>query len=153
MAKLTLIDELGNLKADKQNYSEIVPPAENSYYLSAPEYNKLLATLKELIADYNILKLSSSTFDTYDIIKSGDDATVPTDSHLYTARKTAEEIRKLVDILDFSDYYLSKRSDDSADGKITFNKGMDIGSYQEGMRGGHINQNADAELKSLKLRE
>ena len=153
MAKLTLIDELGNLKADKQNYNEIVPPADNSYYLSAPEYNKLLATLKELIADYNILKLSSSTFDTYDIIKSGDDATVPTDSHLYTARKTAEEIRKLVDILDFSDYYLSKRSDDSADGKITFNKGMDIGSYQEGMRGGHINQNADAELKSLKLRE
>lgn len=153
MAKLTLIDELGNLKADKQNYNEIVPPADNKYYLSAPEYNKLLSTLKELIADYNILKLSSTTFDTYDIIKSGDDATVPTDSHLYTARKTAEEIRKLIDILDFSDYYLSKREDDSADGKITFNKGIDIGSYQEGMRGGHINQNADAELKSLKLRE
>lgn len=153
MAKLTLIDELGNLKADKQNYNEIVPPADNSYYLSAPEYNKLLSTLKELIADYNILKLSSTTFDTYNIIKSGDDATVPTDSHLYTARKTAEEIRKLIDILDFSDYYLSKRNNDSADGKITFNKGIDLGSYQEGMRGGHINQNADAELKSLKLRE
>jgi hypothetical protein len=48
---------------------------------------------------------------------------------------------------------LSSKTDDEAQGKITFMKGLEVGEYQHLMNGGSIDEDGNAELNSLKLRE
>lgn len=48
---------------------------------------------------------------------------------------------------------LSSKTEDTAKEKIIFNKGLDIGKYEPLMSGGSIDEDGNAELNSLKLRE
>lgn len=49
--------------------------------------------------------------------------------------------------------YLSRVKEDTAQEKITFEKGLEIGDYEPLMGGGNIDGDGNAELNSLKLRE
>ena len=61
----------------------------------------------------------------------------------------ASEIQRLIRTYG-ANYFLSKVNDDTAKGKITFNKGIEIG---EGGYGGRISQDGKAELDSVGARE
>ncbi len=145
------IDNLNSLKNNKLNYPEIIPPEDPKYYLSADEWNTLIETLKALINDYNANKAGLSIGTSLPLITSTDDLTVPTDSNIFSAAKTLLEIQEIITELD--DQYLSKVSDDTAEGKITFNKGAEFGNFSTDFRGGNIDQGGNAELNSLKLRQ
>lgn len=145
------IDNLTSLNPNKQNHPEIIPPSDPIYYLSAAEYNKLLSTLQTLIDDYNLNVSALGEGISLPLITSGDSLTEPTDSNIFSAARVLQEIRDV--LLGYDDYYLSKRLPDTAEGKIRFNKGIQLGDYQSGFRGGIINENADAELQSLTLRD
>jgi hypothetical protein len=144
------IDNLTSLTPNKQNYPEIIPPDDPKYYLSAAEYNKLLTTVQTLIDDYNLRVSALGQSMQLPIITSTDSLTEPTDSNIFASLRVLKEIRDV--LTGYEDYYLSKRNDDTATGKIRFNKGVQLGDYQNGFRGGIIDQNGDAELQSLKLR-
>jgi hypothetical protein len=145
------IDNLTSLTPNKQNHPEIIPPNDPVYYLSAAEYNKLLSTLQTLIDDYNLNVSALGEGISLPLITSRDSLTEPTDSNIFSAARVLQEIRDV--LLGYDDYYLSKRLPDTAEGKIRFNKGIQLGDYQSGFRGGIINENADAELQSLTLRD
>lgn len=145
------IDNLTSLTPNKQNYPEIIPPSNPLYYLSAEEYNKLLRTIQQLIDDYNLKVATLSQGLNLPLIPSGDTTTEPTDGNIFTAARVLKEIRDI--LLGYDDYYISKRNDDTTEGKIRFNKGLQLGDYQNGFRGGNIDQYGNAELNSLKLRE
>ncbi len=145
------IDNLTSLTPNKQNHPEVIPPNDPVYYLSAAEYNKLLSTLQTLIDDYNLNVSALGEGISLPLITSGDSLTEPTDSNIFSAARVLQEIRDV--LLGYDDYYLSKRLPDTAEGKIRFNKGIQLGDYQSGFRGGIINENADAELQSLTLRD
>lgn len=145
------IDNLTSLTPNKQNYPEIIPPSNPLYYLSAEEYNKLLRTIQQLIDDYNLKVATLSQGLNLPLIPSGDTTTEPTDGNIFTAARVLKEIRSI--LLGYDDYYISKRNDDTTEGKIRFNKGLQLGDYQNGFRGGNIDQYGNAELNSLKLRE
>lgn len=145
------IDNLTSLTPNKQNYPDIIPPSDPTYYFSAEEYNKLLRTLQILIDDYNLKVSMIGQPTNLPILPTTDSLTQPTDINLFSAARTLQEIRSV--LADYENYYLSKVVDDTAQGTIRFNKGIKLGDFQTGFRGGKIDQNADAELKSLKLRE
>jgi len=145
------IDNLSSLIPNKEEYPAITTPERPEYYLSAEEYNKLLSTLQLFINDYNINVGNLSTGLILPLLTSGDAVTTPTDSNLFTAARTLQEITEVLNQQNKN--YLSSLNDDVAEGKITFNKGIEFGDYQEGFKGGYINQYADAELKSLKIKE
>jgi hypothetical protein len=77
--------------------------------------------------------------------------TQPTDSNIFSAYRTLQEIQKVLS--GYDDHYLSKRNDDIADGKITFNEGVEFGTYEPDFRGGKIDEGGNSELNSLKLRQ
>ena len=145
------IDNLNSLDPNKQNYPEIRPPEDPKYYLSAAEWNKLIQTLKILINDYNanIDNLGESIG--LPLITYSDGTTVPTDNNIFSAARTLKEILAVAS--QYNDTYLSKIHDDTAEGKITFNKGLELGTYEPDFRGGNIDAGANAELNSLKLRQ
>lgn len=61
---------------------------------------------------------------------------------------TSKAVVKYVD-----DNTLSSKTEDTAQGKITFADGLKIGKYEPLMSGGNIDEDGNAELNSLKLRE
>ena len=145
------IDNLNSLGSNKIDYPEIIPPDDPKYYLSAAEWNKLIQTLQDFIDDYN-LKVGNIGNDVkLPLIPSMDLTTQPTDSNIFSAYRTLQEIQKVLS--GYDDHYLSKRDDDIADGKITFNKGVEFGTYEPDVRGGKIDQGGNSELNSLKLRQ
>ena len=76
-----------------------------------------------------------------DIITSKS-ATKPTDNNVYSALASDER-------------YLSRKKNDTAKGKITFEKGIDFGQFVSGIvggAGGRIDSKGNAELESLVLR-
>lgn len=75
-----------------------------------------------------------------DVIKSWE-VTAPTDSNIFSSKKAKKE-------------FLSKTERDAAKELITFEKGVRIGTdIVPGLLGGSIDRDANAELKSLTLRE
>ncbi|MDO4158873.1 MAG: hypothetical protein Q4D41_00265 [Prevotellaceae bacterium] len=74
-----------------------------------------------------------------DIIRSWDN-TLPTDTNLFSARRSQKE-------------FLSKKNNDTASGKIGFLKGISIGDYVAGKNGGDIDEDGNAELLTLVIRE
>lgn len=74
-----------------------------------------------------------------DIIKTGD-TTKPTDSNLFSARRSQKE-------------FLSKKTADTAQGLIKFKSGLETGSYTSGSDGGLIDAGGNGELQSLVVRE
>lgn len=145
------IDNLSSLLANKETYPHIERPDELRYYLSPDEYNLILQTLQQLIDDYNNRIDGIDGVTLQNVIKSTDTTTIPSDYNVYTALRTLQEIQAVISQSNAE--YLSKKNDDSAAGKITFQKGLDIGNYQPGFQGGNIQQSGEAELKALKLRD
>ena len=74
-----------------------------------------------------------------DIIRSWD-STLPTDTNLYSARRTHKE-------------FLSKNSEDRAKKKIIFDEGVDLGDFEPGAQGGRLDGKGNAELLTLVVRE
>lgn len=74
-----------------------------------------------------------------DVIRSWD-TTQPTDTNLYSARRTHKE-------------FLSKNSPDRAKKKIIFDEGLDLGDFESGTQGGHLDGKGNAELLTLVVRE
>lgn len=74
-----------------------------------------------------------------DIIRSWD-TTRPTDTNLYSARRTHKE-------------FLSKNSPDRAKKKIIFDEGLDLGDFESGTQGGRLDGKGNAELLTLVVRE
>lgn len=74
-----------------------------------------------------------------DIIRSWD-TTKPADTNLYSARRTHKE-------------FLSKNSEDRARKKIIFDEGLDLGDFEAGTQGGHLDGKGNAELLTLVVRE
>ncbi|MDR2146068.1 MAG: gp58-like family protein [Tannerella sp.] len=72
------------------------------------------------------------------IIKTGD-TTLPTDTNLFSARRSLRE-------------FLSKRNDDTAQGLITFLKGIALGKYVQGQSGATIDAQGNAEFLSVVIR-
>lgn len=145
------IDNLNSLENNKLNYPEIIPPDDPKYYLSAEEWNELVTTLKALINDYNANIAGLSIGSSLPLITTTDDFTIPTDSNIFSAAKTLLEIQEIITELDGQ--YLSKVSNDTAEGKITFKKGAEFGNFNTDFAGGNIDQGGNAELNSLKLRQ
>ena len=145
------IDNLNSLEANKQDYPEIIPPDDPTYYLSSAEWNKLIQTLKILINDYNANVANLGGGVSLPLITSTDTITEPTDSNIFSAARTLSEILSVLS--GYDDYYLSKRFNDVSTGKITFNKGLQLGTYEPNIRGGNIDQGGNAELNSLRLRQ
>lgn len=145
------IDNLSSLLANKEIYPLIERPDELRYYLSPDEYNLILQTLQQLIDDYNDRIDGIDGVTLQNVIKSTDTTTIPSDYNVYTALRTLQEIQAIISQSNAE--YLSKKNDDSAAGKITFQKGLEIGNYQPGFQGGNIAQSGEAELKALKLRD
>lgn len=78
-----------------------------------------------------------------EVVKSWE-GTAATDSNIYSGKKTEKELLKR----------LSKDADDVATGRIRFEKGIQFGKdVVPGLIGGSIDKDANAELKSLTLRE
>lgn len=78
-----------------------------------------------------------------EVVKSWE-GTAASDSNIYSGKKTEKELLKR----------LSKDADDVATGRIRFEKGIQIGTdVVPGLLGGSIDKDANAELKSLTLRE
>lgn len=74
-----------------------------------------------------------------DIIRSWD-TTRPTDNNLYSARRSHKE-------------FLSKNTIDRAKKKIIFDEGIDVGDFEAGEQGGHIDGLGNAELLTLVVRQ
>ena len=74
-----------------------------------------------------------------DIIKSGD-TTRPTDTNIYSARRTHKE-------------FLNKNTVDRAKKKIVFDEGIEVGDYERGVGGGRIDEMGNGELLTLVVRE
>lgn len=73
-----------------------------------------------------------------DIIRTGD-RTLPTDNNLFSARRTQRD-------------FLSRIKEDTAQKKITFKEGVDIGEYTPGEMGGRIDGDGNAELLTMVVR-
>lgn len=74
-----------------------------------------------------------------DIIRSWD-TTRPTDNNLYSARRSHRE-------------FLSKNNADRAKEKIIFDKGIELGDYENGEQGGYIDGQGNAELLNVVVRQ
>ena len=74
-----------------------------------------------------------------DIIRSWD-TTRPTDNNLYSARRSHRE-------------FLSKNNADRAKEKIVFEKGIELGDYENGKQGGYIDGQGNAELLNVVVRQ
>ena len=73
-----------------------------------------------------------------DIIRTGD-RTLPTDNNLFSARRTQRD-------------FLSRIKEDTAQKKITFKEGVDIGKYSPASSGGRIDGDGNAELLTMVVR-
>lgn len=99
-----------------------------------------LAQIDDAISDVkSYAGCIAGTVNVPDIIKSWD-TTKPTDTNIYSARRTHKE-------------FLSKNSADRAQKKIIFDEGIDAGDFVEGMQGGRIDGNGNAELLTLVVRK
>lgn len=74
-----------------------------------------------------------------DLIRSWDE-TKPTDNNIYSARRTHKE-------------FLSKNAADRAKKKIIFDEGIEAGDFAAGDRGGRIDEQGNAELLTLVVRQ
>lgn len=74
-----------------------------------------------------------------DLIRSWDE-TKPTDNNIYSARRTHKE-------------FLSKNTADRAKKKIVFDEGIEAGDFESGERGGYIDGQGKAELRTLVVRQ
>lgn len=74
-----------------------------------------------------------------DLIRSWDE-TKPTDNNIYSARRTHKE-------------FLSKNTADRAKKKIIFDEGIEAGDFESGERGGYIDGQGKAELRTLVVRQ
>ena len=142
--------EINNLSALERKETLIERTEESRYYLSSEEYNIILKTLQQLIDDYNdrIDEVDGVTLKS--VIKSDDDVTPPSDSNVFTALRTLKEMQAV--IAQANSDYLSKKHDDSAAGKIDFQKGLEV-NFQPGMQGANISETGNSELDSLKVRK
>lgn len=73
---------------------------------------------------------------TIELIRSDDNSTTPTDSNVFSSLRTLDEITKSITNLDLSDKYLSKIEPDTAQKRITFLEGINIGNFTTGLLGG-----------------
>lgn len=88
------------------------------------------------------------------LLPSTDDSTAPSDLTVFTSKRTMAEITKA--LTNVNGKYLRKDIEDTAEKKITFKKGLQIGeSYVPGLtgEGGNIDEFGNAELDSLTLRK
>lgn len=74
-----------------------------------------------------------------DIIRTWDN-TLPTDTNLFSARRSQRE-------------FLSKKKIDRAKKKIIFDEGIDLGDFVEGVAGGHLDGKGNAELLTMVVRQ
>ena len=74
-----------------------------------------------------------------DLIRSWDN-TYPTDNNVFSARRALKEA-------------LSKKTDDTARGKITFLQGVNLGEYKAGESGGAVDGEGNAEWQTAVIRE
>lgn len=75
------------------------------------------------------------------LIRTGD-STAPTDRNAFSALRSIEE-------------FLSKKNDDHAKGKITFDAGAEFGEFIKGLyagKGGAVDKDGNAEFESLRVR-
>ena len=145
-------DKIDNLTLDsnKQNHPGIIPPENPVYYLDAAEYNELIDTVNDLISRFNQIQAGGGNLNNIPIIVSGSNEQ-PTNKNLFSALKTIEEINKNSGL--DSNLYLKRTENDTAEGEIKFENNTYYGDFLQGISGGKIDKHANAELKSLKLRE
>lgn len=74
-----------------------------------------------------------------DIIRTWDN-TLPTDTNLFSARRSQRE-------------FLSKKKIDRAKKKIIFDEGIDLGDFMEGVAGGHLDGKGNGELLTMVVRQ
>lgn len=74
-----------------------------------------------------------------DIIRIWDN-TLPTDTNLFSARRSQRE-------------FLSKKKIDRAKKKIIFDEGIDLGDFVEGVAGGHLDGKGNGELLTMVVRQ
>lgn len=74
-----------------------------------------------------------------DIIRTWDN-TLPTDTNLFSARRSQRE-------------FLSKNKIDRAKKKIIFDEGIDLGDFDEGLAGGHLDGKGNGELLTMVVRQ
>lgn len=74
-----------------------------------------------------------------DIIRTWDN-TLPTDTNLFSARRSQRE-------------FLSKKKIDRAKKKIIFDEGIDLGDFVEGVAGGHLDGKGNGELLTMVVRK
>lgn len=74
-----------------------------------------------------------------DIIRTWDN-TLPTDTNLFSARRSQRE-------------FLSKKKIDRAKKKIIFDEGIDLGDFVEGVAGGHLDGKGNSELLTMVVRQ
>lgn len=74
-----------------------------------------------------------------DIIRTWDN-TLPTDTNLFSARRSQRE-------------FLSKKKIDRAKKKIIFDEGIDLGDFVEGVAGGHLDGKGNGELLTMVVRQ
>lgn len=99
-----------------------------------------MAKIDDAIADArNYAGTMVGAINVPDIIRSWD-TTKPADTNLYSARRTHKE-------------FLSKNSEDRARKKIIFDEGLDLGDFEAGTQGGHLDGKGNAELLTLVVRE
>ncbi len=137
-SQVTLFDNIRILAFD--------PLTEEKFYTS-------VGALKKLISDSIAASgTGGGTFD-IEIIRSDDPAGVPTDNNVLSSLRTLLEIQKA--IYSISEQYLSRISDDNAQGVISFLKGIILGNYIPGLvgSGGKIDEFGNGELRSLRLWE
>ena len=74
-----------------------------------------------------------------DIIRTWDN-TLPTDTNMFSARRSQRE-------------FLSKKKIDRAKKKIIFDEGIDLGDFVEGVAGGHLDGKGNGELLTMVVRQ
>ena len=141
------INNLLALDSNKQNYPNLNLPSDAKYYVSAEEYNVLIKALQSWITDYNA-KAQALEDSVYRLPIVTVDSVAPlSDENILSSARTLLEIIKELAKLD--DKFLSSLTPDTAEGEITFKKGLSIGDNKNG----EIDNYGNAELNSLKLRQ
>ena len=137
-----LYDE-GRLSSDQQNREELTAEWKKMFMLDS-ETNSIIAKLPFVSIVTRLLKLGPKEKEIVDVKRSVDsNLEVPvSDNTIPTTKQVA-------------DNYLSKKHDDRAKGKITFDKGVDFGDFVPGLvgQGGRIDKGGHGEMRSLRLWE
>ncbi len=121
--------------------------------LTEEKYYTTVGALKKVISD-SIAAGSppGGTFE-IEILRSDSTGDVPTDSNVFSSLRTLLEIQTAIAAV--IGQYLSRVHDDTAEGLITFLKGLKLGNFIPGLlgSGGRIDEFGRGELRSLKLWE